>query len=139
MPKKKRERTILVVDDEETDREMMLGLLKHLGYTVLLAANYWDALKTYQEYPTRVDMLLTAIALPGNNGYELARSLCSVDSSLKVLFVSGPTGAEVSRFYNMPVSGPHLIDKPIQPEELGKRVAGAFRSRVRKLRVQSAT
>lgn len=129
---------ILVVDEEESERITMCRALEAEGYTVVAAANYWDALKTHDQHPGRVDMLLTAIALPGNNGYELARTLTAADSALKVLFVSGPTGAEVSRFYNMPVSGPHLVDKPVQAAQLAARVNRAFRSRIRQSRAQRA-
>lgn len=135
----RKERTILVVDDEKPNRDSMRQALEDEGYSVLEASNYWDALRTYQGHPERIDLLLTAIALPGNNGYELARSLSEHDVSLKMLFMSGPTGAEVSRFYNMPVSGPHLIDKPIQLPELVRRVNAILRSRVRRLRVQHAS
>lgn len=138
MPRRKKGRTILVVDDDPGDRAVMQNALAAEGYTVLEAANYWQALQAYEEYHGKVALLLTAIALPGNNGYELAHSLSAADPALKVLFVSGLTGAEVSRFYNMPVSGPHLIDKPVQLPELLARVERAFRSRVRELRVQHA-
>jgi DNA-binding response OmpR family regulator len=138
MPRRKQDKTILVVDDDPVDRAAMQSALAAEGYTVLEAADYWQALRTYEQYHGKVAMLLTAIALPGNNGYELAQSLSTIDPALKVLFVSGLTGTEVSRFYNMPVSGPHLIDKPVQMRELVARVNRAFRSRVRELRVQHA-
>lgn len=138
MPRRKKNRTILVVDDDPGDRAAMQTALTAEGYTVLEAVNYWQALQAYEEYHGKVAMLLTAIALPGNNGYELAQFLSATDPALKVLFVSGLTGAEVSRFYNMPVSGPHLIDKPVQVSELLARVNRAFRSRVRELRAQHA-
>ena len=138
MPRKKKYKTILVVDEEETERVTMCQILEAEGYGVLPAANYRDALRTRDQHPGRVDMLLTAIALPEDNGYELARTMIAADSALKVLFVSGQTGAEISRFYNMPVSGPHLIDKPFQAAQLVARVNSVFRSRIRQMRAQSA-
>lgn len=138
MPRRKKDRTILVVDDDPGDRAAMQNALAAEGYTVLGATNYWEALHAHEQYHGKVAMLLTAIALPGNNGYELANSMSAKDPALKVLFVSGLTGAEVSRFYNMPVSGPHLIDKPVLIPELVARVNRAFRSRVRELRTQHA-
>jgi len=128
----------LVVDDDPGDRASMRSALAAEGYSVLEAADYWQALSTYEQHHGKIAMLLTAIALPGNNGYELAHSLSTTDPALRVLFVSGLTGTEVSRFYNMPVRGPHLIDKPVQMSELVARVNRAFRSRVRELRVQHA-
>lgn len=138
MPRGKKERTILVVDDDACDRAAMLSALEAEGYTVVQAADYWEALHIYEQYHGKISMLLTAIALPGNNGYELAHSLSTSDPALRVLFVSGLTGTEVSRFYNMPVSGPHLVEKPVQTSELVARVNRAFRSRLREPRVQHA-
>jgi DNA-binding response OmpR family regulator len=138
LPRKKKDKTILVVDEEESERVTMCRTLEAEGYSVLAARNYPDALKTRDQHSGSVDMLLTAIALPEHNGYELARTMIEADSALKVLFVSGPTGAEISRFYNMPVSGPHLIEKPFQAAQLAARVNNAFRSRIRRLRAKSA-
>jgi len=49
------------------------------------------------------------------------------DPNLKVLFASSPSGAEISRYYNMPVAGPHLVDKPFQAVDLLRRVETAIR------------
>ena len=102
---KKRNRTILVVDDDRSEREAMCRLLEEDGYTVLAAADYWQAVAAQPQYQGQINLLLTAIALPGNNGYELAKTLFRGDPNLKVLFTSSPSGAEISRYYNMPVRG----------------------------------
>ena len=138
MATKEKKKTILLVEEEQPEREAMHSALEQEGYTVLEAQNYWEALRTYEEHAGRIDLLLTAIALPGNNGYELARALIELDRDLKTLFVSGPTGAEVSRFYNMPVAGRHLLERPVEPEELRRRVNNTFRWRGRKVHVQRA-
>jgi DNA-binding NtrC family response regulator len=139
MPVKKKEKTILVVDEDEPERASICRILEGQGYTTITANNYWDALRAHDQYQGRVDMLLTAIALPGNNGYELARSMTAADPALKVLYASGPTGAEISRFYNMPTAGPHLVEKPVRAPDLVSRVSRVFRSRARQLRVQRAS
>lgn len=138
MPGKKKDKTILVVDEEETEGESMCRILESEGYTAIQAKSYWEALRAHNEYAGRVDLLLTAIALQGNNGYELARAMTEGDPGLRVLFVSGQAGAEVSRFYNMPTAGKHLVSKPVQAAELVSRVNGVFRSRMRQMRVQRA-
>jgi DNA-binding response OmpR family regulator len=131
MSAKRRKITILLVDDQKRDREGMRRTLEEDGYTVLEAADYAEAVRIHEQYGTEISLLLTAIAIPGNNGYELAKALFQTQPNLKVLFVSGPTGAEVSRYYNMPVTGSHLLDKPVQHAELLKRVSNATRNRKR--------
>lgn len=135
---KKKDKTILVVDEEETEAESICRILESEGYTTIPARSYWEALRAHDQYAGRVDLLLTAIALPGNNGYELAHALTEGNPRLRVLFMSGPAGAEVSRFYNMPTAGPHLVNKPLQAPELVSRVNRVFRSRIRQMRVQRA-
>jgi response regulator RpfG family c-di-GMP phosphodiesterase len=139
MEKKKKERTILLVDDEGDERGRVRRILEEAGYGVIEASDYWGALKVYAQHTDKIDMLLTAIALPGNNGYELASAINANDPTVKVLFASGPTGAEVSRFYNMPVAGPHLLSKPVDPVDLIHRVNRVFHTRVRHLHVQRAS
>lgn len=128
-----------MVDEEKGERGRVRGILEQEGYRVLEASGFAEAVRTQAEHPHEVDMLLTTIALPGNNGYELALALCGVEPALKVLFASGPTGAEVSRFYNMPLSGPHLLSKPIERTELVARVNRAFHTGARQLYVQRAS
>ena len=130
--------TILVVDDDKTDRESVCRLLEECGYGVVEAAGYWEALKSYEQHGDKVKLLLTAIALPGNNGYELASALFRKSPNLKVLFLSGRTGAQVSRFYNMPVTGHHILTKPIDAAELLDRVRRTLRLRQPVLRVKGA-
>ena len=89
-------RTILLVDDEISARKFTQRILQDAGYTVVDAGNYRDAVIACQRYRAEIGLLLTAITLPGNNGYELANALLEITPDLKVLFMSGQTGAEVS-------------------------------------------
>lgn len=135
---KNRRRTILLVDDQKRDRDAMRRTLEKDGYTVLEASGYSEAVFVHAERKMEIHLPLTAIALPGNNGYELAKTFFQSDPKLKVLFVSGVTGAEVSRFHNMPVVGPHLLKKPVQPEDLLYRVNNAIRCQKRRPYAQGA-
>ena len=73
---KKRNRTILVVDDERSDREAMCRLLDEDGDTVLAAADYWQPVAAQQQYQGQINLLLTAIALPGTTATNWPK-LCS--------------------------------------------------------------
>jgi len=73
---KKRNRTILVVDDERSDREAVCRLLEKDGYTVLAAADYWPAVAAQQQYQGQINLLLTAIALPETTATNWPK-LCS--------------------------------------------------------------
>jgi signal transduction histidine kinase/CheY-like chemotaxis protein len=63
---------VLLVDDEADTREMMAGVLDTCGATILSAASGDEALDTLCG-ENRVDVLLSDLAMPGTDGYELIR------------------------------------------------------------------
>ena len=63
--------TVLLVDDEADAREVVAGILKHYGATVVSVASVADAVTRLRE--GRIDVLLTDIAMPGQDGYDLIR------------------------------------------------------------------
>lgn len=69
-----------------------------------------------------IALLVTAVALPEKNGCELAKNLLAADRNLKVLFVSGATGAEVCRYYRMLGVGLHFLEKPLERDEFVRLV-----------------
>jgi DNA-binding response OmpR family regulator len=115
-------RTILVVDDEAEQRDLIRRILYLEAYTVLEASDYDDALAVQANHLGETDLLLIDVSLPGGNGYDLAKDLLAIEPHLKVLFISGQAGAELCRFFNMPVSDVHFLHKPFQLTELLQRV-----------------
>jgi two-component system, cell cycle sensor histidine kinase and response regulator CckA len=81
--------TILLVEDEEFLRHVVVDLLSQLGYRVLPAANGMEALALSQQTKERIDVLITDVAMPGLQGPELAAALRVSLPELKVIFVSG--------------------------------------------------
>jgi CheY-like chemotaxis protein len=114
--------TILLVDDEVSVRESVGSALVGCGYTVFDAATYDDALRIFQQHRAEIDLLITDIALPGNNGYELAAQVITVRPNIKVIFASGRAGRELCKFYYMPETDPRLLKKPFKTDELLQRV-----------------
>jgi DNA-binding response OmpR family regulator len=119
---------ILLVDDEISARKSSRRRLQSAGYTVVDAGNYRDAVIAYQRYRAEIGLLLTAISLPGNNGYQLARTLLEITPDLKVIFMSGQTGAEVSKYYRLPSAEERVLNKPFEAVDLLERVRTAFES-----------
>lgn len=124
----KRKTTILVVDADASHRESVRRVLRANGYRVLDAADYRNALNVHQQHSGQINLLLTAISLPGGNGYELAKALIEIGPGLKVLFVSGPTGAKISRFYGVPWTERHVLTRPFGPAELLERISQLLES-----------
>jgi PAS domain S-box-containing protein len=82
-------RKILVVDDDDNVREMVLLQLKSLGYTALPAATGTEALEILARVAD-IDLLFTDVVMPGDlNGREVADEARKLRPNLKVLFTSG--------------------------------------------------
>lgn len=81
--------TILVVDDEESLRSVIVDLLSHLGYCTLSAACGNDALALAEEYPGKIDLLLTDVVMHPLPGPDLAETLMRSRPEMRVIFMSG--------------------------------------------------
>ncbi|MGZ7093321.1 MAG: response regulator [Candidatus Angelobacter sp.] len=81
--------TIFVVDDEESLRNVIVDLLSQLGYRTLSAASGEDALELAEEYPGKIDLLLTDVVMHPLSGPDLAEALIRSRPELKVIYMSG--------------------------------------------------
>ncbi|SPE36425.1 PAS/PAC sensor hybrid histidine kinase [Candidatus Sulfopaludibacter sp. SbA6] len=81
--------TLLLVDDEEDVRKLMLAVLQSNGYGVLEANSGLAALAAYEKNAHKIDLVLTDIVMPQMTGVELARRLAERAPGLKVLYISG--------------------------------------------------
>jgi CheY-like chemotaxis protein len=88
--------TILVVDDEDPLRTVIVDLLSHLGYRTLSAANADDALKLAQEFPGKIDLLLTDVVMHPLTGPMLAEKLARSRPEMKVIYISGYANASLA-------------------------------------------
>jgi DNA-binding NtrC family response regulator len=115
-------KTILLIDDEASQRRFMRRILEDAGYTVLEGADHDEALTIHSQYRGKIDVVLTDISLPGRNGYALVKALLDIDPSINAIFISGPAGAEVCRYHGMATTDVHFLEKPFQAADLLRRV-----------------
>ena len=81
--------TILLVEDEAFVREVTADILESAGYRVLKACSAAEALRVFRRYRRIVQLLLTDVVLPGQNGLDLANDLRATCPNLRTLFISG--------------------------------------------------
>ena len=113
--------TVLVVDDEELVRMLVVELLEESGYAVIEAGEGAGALKVLQG-DRRVDLLITDVGLPGGmNGRQLADAARLARPDLKVLFVTGYAETAVMRGGELE-AGMQVITKPFNLSGLGAKV-----------------
>src|SRR5438874_5315246 len=116
-------KTVLLVDDEESNREQSRRILHTQDYMVLEAGDYHDARRVFDRNRDAVDLLISDISLPGENGCDLAITLRKQKGDLRVLFISGHVGAEVCRFYGLEVTDEHFLRKPFSLAVFLERVS----------------
>jgi len=88
--------TVLLVEDEELVRLMLVEVLKAADYTVLDARHGADALELAAQHQGPIDLLVTDMTMPGFSGSELARRLSGQRPKMQVLYISGYTDVELS-------------------------------------------
>jgi len=79
---------ILIIDDEEDVRSMLVDLVASQGHDVLQAASGREALALL-EGGAKVDLVLTDLGMPGMTGWEVARAIRSRWPGLAVGLVTG--------------------------------------------------
>jgi CheY-like chemotaxis protein len=81
--------TILLVDDEDGVRKLMLAVLQANGYEVLEASNGAAALAAYEKNAHKIDLVLTDVVMPQMSGLELGKALAQRSPNQKILYISG--------------------------------------------------
>jgi PAS domain S-box-containing protein len=81
--------TVLLVEDEDSVRQLVRETLESRGYRVLEAANGADALTLAATHSDPIHLVITDVVMPGLNGHELVQQLQSARPGLKVLYLSG--------------------------------------------------
>jgi len=83
---------VLLVEDEEMVRKVLLRMLSSRGYDVKTAASVSEAEGLFATPGNDFELLITDVMIPEGSGHALARSLVGRRPSLRVLFVSGYSG-----------------------------------------------
>jgi len=113
--------TLLVVDDDETIRELVAAILECRGYAVYTAAQGAAALGILRQLP--IDLLVTDVDMPVLNGWELARRVRRMRPQMPILFMSGAaTGADMEQ--TLPDGRSALLHKPFSFVALVDQVEG---------------
>ena len=114
--------TVLVVEDDESLRQVMVESLELLNYQVICAANGRDALAIYQEKADEIALIVSDLIMPGIGGLELTTTLRQKNPSAKVLIVTGYPSKEIKiDLKAASVNG--WLQKPINLETLAQTIA----------------
>ncbi|MEQ9045473.1 MAG: ATP-binding protein [Sneathiellaceae bacterium] len=117
-PEPGRQECILVVEDNEGIRTVVLQQLARLGYRTLHAENGAAALALLERHPA-IDLLFTDLVMPGGmGGHDLALAATALRPDLKVLYTSGFPGAALAGDTRIDA----VLSKPYRTEDLARKI-----------------
>jgi len=111
--------TILLVEDEETLRQVTAEYMERRGYRVLQADNGPHAVQVLEEFEGTIDVLITDVVMPGFGGPKVAEFCRSKRPSTKVIFVSGY--AEGAAHHGL-IAGAAYLQKPLSLNVMAETV-----------------
>ena len=119
-----RQPRVLVIDDDSSIREVVRSLLASFGYDCQTAADGAQGLARFDEGGW--DLVLTDLAMPEMNGWEVAEAIRQRSSTIPIVLITGLADPEVVRRAGegrLPV-----VQKPFRGEMLRVAVANALQT-----------
>ena len=112
--------TILVVEDEQSVRQLVRRVLQRFGYTVLLASAPSEATDLISS-TSPIHLLITDVVLPQMSGRALADQLLPQQPGMRVLYMSGYTDDAIVH-HGVLDQGTPFLQKPFTPDALARKV-----------------
>jgi CheY-like chemotaxis protein len=114
-------RMVMIVDDDEDQRDLVRGILEPIGFSVLTAANAGQCLAMAGDL--RPDLFILDISMPGMNGWDLAHTLREGGQRGAILMLSANVGeTQPASVENL--AHDDVMVKPFAVQRLLDRIAG---------------
>ena len=113
--------TVLLVEDEESVRQLVRDTLSGKGYRVLEAESGEAGLATAEKHGEKIDLVITDVVMPGMTGREMVKQLAQARPGVKVLYLSGYTEDAILSDGSIE-SGTAFLQKPFSLQSLSKKV-----------------
>ena len=110
----------MLVEDEESVRQLLRETLEAQGYKILEAENGEEALQIANLH-SNIDMVITDVVMPGMGGRELSARLCASHPHTKLLYLSGYTEDAIVH-EGVLDPGTAFLQKPFTLQTLARKV-----------------
>jgi two-component system OmpR family response regulator len=116
---------LLVVDDEDTIRELLCGSLRFAGYEVTSAASGAEALRASMS--ARPDLVLLDVMMPDGDGFEVARRMRLVGGpEVPVIFLTALDEVD-DRLTGFEIGADDYVTKPFSLDEVLARIKAVLK------------
>lgn len=113
--------TVLLVEDEESVRQLVRETLAAKGYRVMEAQNGESGVAVAARHNGKIDLVITDVVMPGMGGRELVKQLAQTRPETKVLYLSGYTEDAIVSEGTIE-SGAAFLQKPFTLQSLSRKV-----------------
>ncbi len=113
--------TVLLVEDEESVRQLVRETLAAKGYRVVEAQNGEAGMAAAARHDGKIDLVITDVVMPGMGGRELVKQLALSRPETKVLYLSGYTEDAIVSEGTIE-SGAAFLQKPFTLQVLSRKV-----------------
>ncbi len=117
--------TLLIAEDDEAVRSMIVKTLTDFGYKVIEATDGEDAMEKFRENIDDVQLLMLDMIMPKKNGTEVLKAARQLRPGIKAMLISGYPADFIDKKI-VPEEGLHLVNKPIFPTALLKKIREVF-------------
>jgi len=115
---------ISIVDDDDSVRESLSGLIRSVGFRVMVFASAEEFLNS--NHLSDTDCLILDVRMPGMNGLDLQRRLAASHMSIPVIFITAH-GDEEARVRALNGGAVECLLKPFSEDALLKAIDKALK------------
>jgi PAS domain S-box-containing protein len=112
--------TVLVAEDVDSVRQVVVSLLERAGYRVLTAIDGERAVDVFRAHQDEIDLVLFDVVMPKLSGPEAFDAIRAIEPSVAAVFTSGY--ADAASFRAVRQTGAPLVAKPYEPATLLRTV-----------------
>ncbi len=120
-----RGKSVLVVDDDEIVRDVIMEILPEYGFNVTAVEDSIKALEIFRSSPVPFDLVMIDMVMPGMSGREVLKQVRELNPAQKTVFLTGyALPSEIDEIKNLGISS--ILKKPFNIEELFRIILSAL-------------
>lgn len=110
--------TILLVDDEESIRDLGKEILEKYGYKIIVAASGEEVIEEFEK--REINLVILYLGMPGMGGERCLEEIIKIDSGIKMIVASGYSANRFDKELRAGAKG--FIDKPYQLKDMLRKL-----------------